>query len=58
MTALYEGARLWLQVLVVIAVLGGLGLWLDDHDDLRAERATQLSKQDAIAAECCAKELK
>lgn len=44
MTALYEGARLWLQVLVVIAVLGGLGLWLDDHDYFYDDLHTEESK--------------
>lgn len=58
MNAIFEGARLagfWLVVLIVVLLLGCLGLALDDYDDLRAERATQLSVQDAIAAECCKK---
>lgn len=50
MNAIFEGARLagfWLVVLIVVLVLGCLGLALNDYDDLRAERATQLDKQDA-----------
>lgn len=54
MNAIFEGARLawfWFVVLIVVMVMGCLGLALNDYDDLRAECATQLSVQDAVAAQ-------